>query len=304
MSASRFMLVDGAAVPTEKAVIPIGSTALAYAAVVFEGVRAYWSDDERQLFVFRLDEHLERLIASMRIMRFAASYSLDALRAQVLEAIRVNELREDIHLRVVAMIDGPTRITAFGPVRLAISAGPYPPNAWIDRGAAARVSSWHRIDDRSMPPRVKATGNYSNGRLAMIEALEDGYDVALMLSAEGKLAEAPVAAAFMVRKGHVCTPLISDGVLESVTRSTLIDLFHERLGTQVIERRIDRTELYDCDEFFLCGSGWEVTPIASVDRIGMLAGSPGPVTRRIRAAYMDAVRGRDPGYRRWLTPVW
>jgi branched-chain amino acid aminotransferase len=301
---SKYMLVDGAAVHTKDAVIPIGSPAVAYAAAVFEGVRAYWSDSDRQLYVFRLDEHLERLRASMRIMRFGVSYTMADLRAQVLQAIRVNELREDIHLRVVALVDGPTDITASGTVRLAISAGPYPPNRWVDRGVAAAISSWHRISDASMPPRVKATGNYSNGRLAMLQAREDGYDVALMLSPEGKLAEAPVAACFMVRHGIVSTPLVSDGVLESVTRATLLDLFSEHLGTQVLERRVDRTELYDCDELFLCGSGWEITPVASVDRIGMLSGAPGPVTTQIRSLYMDAVRGRLDTRRGWLTPVW
>ena len=304
MSGTIYILMNGEAVPQEQAVIPVTAPAVAYASAVFEGIRAYWSDRDRQLYVFRLDDHLRRLQFSMRAMRYGAQYELDDLRRQVLKAIRVNELRQDIHLRMTALITGTTAITTSAPVLLAVTAGPYPPNQWVDRGMAVGVSSWQRVHDSSSPPRIKATANYSNGRLAMLEAKENGYDAALMLTREGKVAEAPVATCFLVRNGQVLTPACTDGILESITRDTLIKLFNEELKTPVLERSVDRTELYDAEELFLCGSGWEVTPVASVDRIPMKVAAPGPVTRQVRDIYLKAVRGELPGRQAWLTPVW
>lgn len=304
MSGTIYILMNGEAVPQEQAVIPVTAPAVAYASAVFEGIRAYWSDRDRQMYVFRLDDHLRRLQFSMRAMRYGAQYELDDLRRQVLKAIQVNELRQDIHLRMTALITGTTAITTSAPVLLAVTAGPYPPNQWVDRGMAVGVSSWQRVHDSSSPPRIKATANYSNGRLAMLEAKENGYDAALMLTREGKVAEAPVATCFLVRNGQVLTPACTDGILESITRDTLIKLFNEELETPVLERSVDRTELYDAEELFLCGSGWEVTPVASVDRIPMKVAAPGPVTRHVRDIYLKAVRGELPGRQAWLTPVW
>jgi branched-chain amino acid aminotransferase len=304
MPGNTYVLMNGRPVPQEEAVIPVSAPAVAYASAVFEGIRAYWSERDRQMYVFRLDDHLRRLQFSMRAMRYDAEYDLATLRTQTLEAIRVNELRQDIHLRMTALVTGATAITTSGPVTLAITAGPYPPNQWVDRGMAVGVSSWQRVHDTSSPPRIKATANYSNGRLAMLEARQNGYDAALMLTREGKVAEAPVATCFVVRNGDVLTPACTDGILESITRSTLIELFRDEFRTVVTERSVDRTELYDAEEMFLCGSGWEVTPVASVDRIPMRAAAPGPVTRRIRDTYMHAVRGELPARKAWLTPVW
>src|SRR5665647_2177283 len=164
MSGTIYILMNGEAVPQDQAVIPVTAPAVAYASAVFEGIRAYWSDRDRQMYVFRLDDHLRRLQFSMRAMRYGAQYELDALREQVIKAIQVNELRQDIHLRMTALITGTTAITTSAPVLLAVTAGPYPPNQWVDRGMAVCVSSWQRVHDSSSPPRIKATANYSNGR--------------------------------------------------------------------------------------------------------------------------------------------
>jgi branched-chain amino acid aminotransferase len=169
---------------------------------------------------------------------------------------------------------------------------------------AVGVSSWQRVHDTANPPRIKATANYSNGRLAMLEAQRNGYDAALMLTREGKVAEAPVATCFVVRHGKVLTPPCTDGILESITRDTLLQLCRKELDTPVDERSIDRTELYDAQEMFLCGSGWEVTPVASVDHIPLLLPAPGPLTTRLRSLYLQAVRGELPERREWLSPVW
>jgi branched-chain amino acid aminotransferase len=304
MTGKAYILMNGEAVAQDRAVIPVTAPAVAYAGAVFEGIRAYWSERDRQLYVFRMDDHLRRLQFSMRAMRYEQEFTLEVLRGYVMKAIQVNGLREDIHLRMTALLTGPTAITTSGPVTIAVTAGAYPRLQWVDRGMSVGVSSWQRVHDSASPPRIKATANYSNGRLAMLEARSNGYDAALMLTREGKLAEAPVAACFVVRNGQVLTPSCTDGILESITRETLMILSREELGTAVHERSIDRTELYDCEEMFLCGSGWEVTPVASVDRVPLRLTAPGPFTARIRDLYLRAVRGELSGRRRWLTPVW
>lgn len=304
MAGPPYILMNGEAVPEAQATIPVTAPAVAYAGAVFEGIRAYWSERDQQMFVFRLDDHLRRLQFSMRAMYYEQQLDLETLRAHALKAIRVNELRQDIHLRMTALLTGVTAITTSAPVTLAVTAGPYPANQWVDRGMAVGVSSWQRVHDSASPPRIKATANYSNGRLAMLEAKRNGYDAALMLTREGKVAEAPVATCFVVRHGQVLTPSGTDGILESITRDTLMQLCRTELGRSVTERSIDRTELYDAQELFLCGSGWEVTPVASVDRVPLLDAAPGPVTRELRSLYMQAVRGELPRRREWLTPVW
>ena len=169
-------------------------------------------------------------------------------------------------------------------------------------GLDVQVSSWTRISDATMPPRVKAASNYHNSRLALLQARADGYDSAILLSAEGKVTEGPGAALFMVRGDRLITPPVTSGVLESITRDTVMVLAPES-GLSVHEREVDRTELYVADELFACGSAAEVTPILSVDRIPVGSGAIGPGTRAIQAAYLATVRGERPDTQGWLTPV-
>jgi branched-chain amino acid aminotransferase len=155
-----------------------------------------------------------------------------------------------------------------------------------------------------MPPRIKCSANYQNGRLAQLEALANGYDYTVLPNGRGKIAEAPGACLFVVRGGTPMTPPVTADVLESITRATVIQLFRERHGLSVAEREIDRTELYVAEEAFLCGTAWEVTAIASVDRLPLAASAPGPVTRAVAESYFRVVRGEVAEYRRWLTPVY
>jgi branched-chain amino acid aminotransferase len=301
---AKYILMDDELVPFADAKVHVLSNCVTYALTVFEGIRAYWSDSDKELYVFRLDEHLERLQQSMRAMRFDTVFPVEQVREKVLRTIRANEHRENIHLRVMVIVTGDPMVTAVGPVQLVIQSGPYPSSKWQDRGMDVQISSWQRVGDMTNPPRIKATPNYANGRFAMLQAQRDGYDSAIMLTQTGKVAETPVATVFMVRRGEIVTPGVTDNILESLTRDTLIQLFDEQLGRKVVERSVDRTELYSADELFACGSGWEVTPIASVDRMPLNKEAPGPVTREIRKAYLDAVHGRLADYRHWLTPVW
>jgi branched-chain amino acid aminotransferase len=167
----------------------------------------------------------------------------------------------------------------------------------------ARVSSWRRISDDIMPPRVKNISNYRNGQLAAMEAQLDGYDQAILLNVQGKVAEAPGACLMLVRDGKLVTPDITQSILESITRDTLLRLARDELGLVIEERPVDRTELYVADEVFLCGTAAEITPIGEIDRYPIGDGHPGPVTRALERLYHDIVRGIDPRRAEWRTPV-
>jgi branched-chain amino acid aminotransferase len=270
---------------------------------VFEGLRAYWNERQRELYVFRLAEHIDRLFQSLRMMRMEHTFTREQLAASILDTLRRNEYREDVHVRQTAYVEADAGMDATGPVGLVVGARARQEGAGA--GIHACVSSWIRVADGSMPPRIKCSANYQNGRLATLEAKVNGYQGALLMNTRGKLAEAPGACCFIVRRGVPITPPVTADILESVTRATLLELFRKELGREPVERDIDRTELYAADEVFLCGSGWEITPVLSIDRLALGDGvTPGPVTKAIQDCYFAVVRGENPTYRAWLTPVY
>lgn len=301
MKQPKYLYLDGKIVPYADAKIHVLSPAVTYAASVFEGIRGYWSDSRSELLLFRLDDHLRRLQFSMKVMRFDQGFSLEDLRRPILDLIEANGFREDIHIRILAYLDGVPKVQSTGPVGIAVQAGPFWPNPHVETGMACRVSSWQRIHDSALPPRIKTTANYANSRAAVLEAERDGYDGAILLTREGHVAEGPVANFFMLRDGVPVTSRRTDGILESITRDTLIRLFDSRLDLRTEERAIDRTELYAAEEAFFCGSGWEITPVVSIDRLAVGTGKVGPVTRRLQAAYMAAVHGEADVPDGWLT---
>jgi branched-chain amino acid aminotransferase len=302
-SPSRYLYLNGKLLPYDEARIHVQSAAVKYGASVFEGLRAYWNPQQAELYVFRLPEHIDRLLGSLRLMRMEHGFSREELASSILEVLRKNEVREDVHLRQSAYVEADGALDATGPVGLAVDARPY--RLTGKAGITVGVSSWTRISDQSMPPRIKCSANYQNGRLAMLEAKANGYEGALLLNNRGKLAEAPGACCFVVRNGVPITPPVTADILESVTRATLLDLFARELAVMPDVREIDRTELYVADEAFLCGSGWEITPILAVDRLPLGDGrEPGRVTRAIQQCYFAVVRGEKPAYRGWLTPVY
>jgi branched-chain amino acid aminotransferase len=303
VTSSRYVYLNGELVPYADARIHVQSSAVKYGGSVFEGLRAYWNPAHEELYVFRLQEHIDRLFGSMRLMRMAHTLTRQELERSILDVLRKNEVQEDVHLRQTAFLDGDGDLDATGPVGLAVDARPRKVTA--KPGITVGVSSWTRIADGAMPPRIKCSANYQNGRLAMLEAKANGYEGALLLNSRGKLAEAPGACCFVVRGGVPMTPPVTADILESVTRITLLELFRTELGQSPLERDIDRTELYVADEVFLCGSGWEITPVVAIDRLPLGDGvQPGPITRAIQACYFAVVRGEKSAYRRWLTPVY
>jgi branched-chain amino acid aminotransferase len=293
--------MNGRLVPGDQAVLPVNSAAVFYATNVFEGLRAYWNADDGELYGFRLQEHFARLRESMKMMRFTVSYSDVDLYEAVREVLKGNEVREDVHMHLVAYVLG-TGLDATTPTGLYINPRrrPSAPAA----GLRACVSSWTRTSDNAIPIRLKSGSNYQNGRLATLQAKADGYDAPILLNRGGTVAEGTGATFFMVRRGTLVTPPLTADILESITRTTLISDVIPDVGLEAVERDIARTELYVADEAFLCGSGYEITPVTSIDKFPLGNGEVGPITKRLSKAYMDLVRGVDKRHSEWRTPVY
>ncbi|SDX83106.1 branched-chain amino acid aminotransferase [Amycolatopsis xylanica] len=286
------------------ATIHVNAVGHASVAAVFEGAKAYRAADGERLLVFRLDEHLRRLYQSARICRLNLPFDVDRLRTAVLELLRANEYTEDAYLRPWAFPRGLIReqmVPAGADCEVVIDSWRFRSGLSGTRGVTAAVSSWLRISDASTPPRVKAFSNYHNGRLALMEARENGHDWPIMLNARHQVSEGPGACVALVRDGQVITPSISSGVLESITRDTALTLLGE-LGVPVAEREVDRSELYLADELFFMGTAWEILPVTKVDGLIVGDGSPGPVATALAARYQEVVRGTG-GHPDWLTEV-
>ena len=297
------MIVNGRLVPYAEARVHLMSPAMRYGLNVFEGMRAYWNDDHRQLYVFRLREHLQRLQQSMKLLRFDPKFSVDDIAAATFELLRANQVKDICHLRASAYLDGDGEHHVSGPVSYFVASKIRPRSGKTATGIRCRISTWVRMADNAMPPRIKCGANYVNARLARYEAHHDGYDDALMLNAAGRVAEGPGACVFMVRRGALVTPPITDGILESITRDTLLELASD-LGMLVEERSIDRTELYACDELFMAGSAAEVLPILEVDGIKIGSGDIGDATKTLQDAYFDSVVSKINLNKGWLSAVY
>ena len=307
VSRPSFLFIDGKVVPYADAKVHVLSVVVKYAAAVFEGIRAYHNEQTGQLYIFRLKEHLERLFESTKIARIPLAYSAEQLKEHLINLIKVNALRQDLHIRISAFItedDG--RLDSTGPGGLSMAAMPmgrYDALAPTE-GLNVAVSPWRRISDDTMPARVKSIANYQNSRLALIDARAAGFQDAILLDGRGKVTEGPGYNIFVVRQGKVLTPPVTSGILEGVTRDTLIRLFAAKHNVTVVEREIDRTELYVAQEVFFCGSGKEVMPIGSIDHRIVGSGGMGPLAQSIKQTYFEVVKGRDNDFASWLTPVY
>lgn len=302
----KYLWWNGKQMPWEDATVHVTDLAWSTVGAVFEGIRGYWNEDREELYVFRLQEHMDRLSESMRLVRLPADYSVDELTDASLKLLRDNESREDTYIRPLAYSansSGKRLSDTSAKTGLLINTNPMPSSLKSGRTFKVKVSSWTRISDTVMPPRIKNISNYRNGQLASMEAQADGYDGALLLSPQGKVSEAPGACVMMVRKGKLVTPPVTDGILESITRDAVMTLASESLNMPVVERSIDRTELYLADEVFLCGTAFEVTPVVEVDRYTVGTGEIGAFTSRLQDLFDSVLRGTESQYDHWRTPV-
>ncbi len=301
-----YLWLDGEVLPWAEATVHVTTVGVSASSAVFEGIRAYCNAGQGQLYVFRLLEHMHRLDNSMRLVWMEPKFSAEELAAAALELLRTNRVREDFYIRAMAFNSG-SGFFAKGfeeETRILIETLPFASHLGDNDRMACCVSSWTRLADNVMPPRVKCGSNYANNRRALKEAWTNGYENAIMLNSQGKVTEATAACVFMIRDGTPITSPVTSGILESITRATLIELFRDRLGRPVIERDIDRTELYIADELFCCGTGQEITAVTSVDRFPVGKGEVGPLTKEIEALYHSIVRGEHADYTEWRSPVW
>jgi branched-chain amino acid aminotransferase len=299
-----FVWVDGKLTPWNEATIHITNVGTAGVSSVFEGIRAYWNESRRELYVFQLDAHLDRFAQSIRLMRMKQPFSNAAIKEGLLALIRANGCSGDTYIRPLAFVESAVFGSAQTDIpRIVLNTTGWPSRLGSGKISHACVSSWARITDNVMPPRVKASSNYLNSRLASEEARRNGYDAAIILNPNGKVAEAPGACLMIVREGKVITPTVTSGILESITRATLIRLIREVLKVEVIEREVDRTELYVAQEAWLCGTGAEISPIVSFDRLPVGDMQLGPITESVEKLYHDLVRGVDSRFPEFRTKV-
>ncbi len=304
MAHATYAFLNGDIVPFEDAKVHIGTGIFKFGSGVFEGLRGYWNDDHQQMYVFRLDEHMRRLVYSQRFMRFEEIVDPDYLAEQTLALIRANELRETIHIMTTVFINGFGPPTVCGPVGCSITTTPGVSYRFAEKGCSVQVSSWQRVADTAMPMRVKCNANYQNGRIAAIQARADGYDTALFLNSRGKVSEGPGMCFFMVRDNKVITPTLNNDILESITRDSVLELLSSACGMTVEERDIDRSELVAADEAFFCGTAWEITPIVNIDKLPLADGKVGPIVSEVSKVFTDVVNGRNDNYAKWCTAVY
>ena len=296
---------NGQYIPMRDARIGILTHALHYGTGVFEGIRAYWNPEDRQLFVMRPSCHYQRWKQNCSILRIDVPLSADQLAAITAELARRNGFCTDLYIRPLAYKSAERIGVAIDDQdAFFIVALPFGEYLHSENGIHAGVSSWRRIDDNAIPPRGKMCGAYANSALAGDEARRSGFDEAILLNQSGHVAEGASCNLFMMRRGRLVTPPVCENVLEGITRDSIMELAVRELGIEIVERPIDRSELYICDELFFTGTAVGVAPVTRVDHRAVGAGSIGAVTRRLRQAYVDAARGRIPAYRRWLLPVY
>ena len=296
----------GEIVPFEKATISIANTGFLYGLGVFTGMRAHYNSSERKLFLFRPECHYERFYQACKLMRytgFLENYTYKKFLQVITELLEANKIAEDVYIRVTNFTDENLVTPKFIGYKDSLSAFIYPLGDYVPTGGMrCKVSSWTRVDDNSMPLRSKINGVYVNTAFAKTEALIGGYDEAIFLDRSGHAVEGSAENLFIVNKGEIITPPPSDNILEGVTRRSVIEIAREQ-GTTVVERSIDRTELYKADEIFLTGTGAKVSPVIEVDNYEIGDGQVGPISKKLQDTYSKIVRGDESDFANWVVEV-
>jgi branched-chain amino acid aminotransferase len=291
-------------VPLEDAKIGVMTHAFNYGTAVFEGIRGNWNEEEGQVYVFRLKEHYDRLRKSCRIMQIDFPYDNEALYSTTTRLVEMSGYREDVYIRPLAYKSSEILGVRLHDLEddLLIFVAPFGPYLDIEKGARCQTSSWRRVSDTGIPARAKVTGIYANSALAKTEAQLNGFDEAIMLDERGHISEGSGENIFVVMNGQIVTPPPSSEILVGITRETVMTLAREELGVEVIERDVDRSELYTADECFMTGTAAHVTPVVELDRRKIGDGRMGPVTARLVSLYFDIITGRHAKYAHWCTP--
>jgi len=298
--------LDGKWVAWENANVHVSTHALHYGTGVFAGIRAYWNEDDKQAYIFRLDDHVERLFNSCQYFFMKLKETPKEVRNVVIESVRRNKFQRDVYIRPLAFKHLNPGIIGVNPTGtsdallvFAVGFGDYLPT---DKGLHVCCSSFQQLSDNALPRRGKISGAYANSALASSEAKFNGFDDAIMLTRDGWVSEGTAMNLFLVRDEKVITPSLNSSLLEGITRRTILALCQD-LGIPTEERLVQRSELYICDEAFYCGTGVQVAPIRMIDH-RELREPKLQITKRIQKAYFDIVRGKNKKYKDWLTPVY
>jgi branched-chain amino acid aminotransferase len=280
--------------------------ALHYGTGCFEGIRAYWNQKQEQLHLLQAPAHYERLRRSANVMRMTVPYSTEELVNLTIELLRRNEFKSDVYVRPLLYASSEEIGVRLHNLQHSffIYAIPFGNYVEVESGIRCMVSSWRRTPDQSLPARAKITGSYAQSALAKSEAVESGFDEAIVLTVDGHVSEGSAENLFMLKDGVFVTPPVTDDILEGVTRTLLMTVIKEELGKPVVERSIDRSELYTCDELLLCGTGAQISPVVEVDRRTVGTGKVGEFTQELQTIYFGAVRGESAKYKDWTIPIY
>ncbi len=298
--------MQGKFMPLAEANVNIMTHAFMYGTAVFEGIRGYWNAEQEQMYLFRLREHYERMIDSMKIMHLETELTVDELCDVTVKLLRQNKPTGDMYIRPSAYKCG-QRVGPgldHNPTDICMFTVPFGNYFKAQEGLKVMVSSWRRIEDNAIPARAKIVGAYVNTALAKTDAALAGYDDCIMLSENGHVSEGSAMNIFMVKNGQLITTSTSENILEGITRGTIIEIAEQELGLKTLCRSIDRSELYTADEIFFTGTGAQIAPCIEVDRRVIGNGNAGPLSLKIQDVYLDICRGVNHKYSRWLTPVY
>ncbi len=306
MASTTWAFFEGRQVPLEEATVRVDTHALHYGTAAFEGVRGNWNEEHGKVYIFRLREHYERLIRGCSILQMEIPYSVDDLCQITVDLLERNGFAEDVYIRPLAYKSE----EAVANLKLHTLASDFtlmilPFGAYIEAEGAIKcqTSSWRRPDDSMMPTGVKITGLYTTSILAKTEAVMAGFDEAILLNHDGSVSEGSGENLFLIRDGQIHTPFETANALLGITRDSVITLAKNELGIDVIQRRINRSELYLADEVFLTGTAAHLTPVGRIDNRDIGNGEMGPLTQQLQDIYFECVTGNNPDYMDWCTGV-
>lgn len=306
MEIPNFAFFQGKIRPYADAKVGVLTHAFNYGTAAFGGMRAYWNAEDEELNIFRAQDHFRRFLSSARLLMMEFKYTPNDLTQITLELLREEGYRTNTYIRPLAYKSDETIGVKLHDLSSEISIVAFPFGSYVknETNAHVTISSWRRVDDNMIPARGKISGAYANSALIKTDAVLAGFDEALVLTQEGHISEGSAMNVFMVRNGIVVTPPITENILEGITRRTVIELLRDEIGVEVVERPIDRTEVYLCEELFMTGTAAQVTAVTRVDYRAIGSGEMGPITTRLRQVFEQVTLGRNPKYRRWLTPVY
>ncbi len=306
MALPKYAYFKGNIVPYSDAKVGVLTHALNYGTAAFGGVRAYWNDQDHQLFIFRAAEHYKRFLNSAKLLCMQLDHSPESLTRLTVDLLRAEDYRQDVYIRPLAYkSDEIIGVKLHGlHDDLSICAIPFDKYMDDDTNAHVTISSWRRVDDNIIPARGKIAGAYANSAFIKTDAVRAGFDEALVLTQEGHISEGSAMNFFMVRDGLLITPPVTENILEGITRRSVIELARQELNLMVLERPVDRTEVYLCDELFLTGTAAQITAVTRVDYRPIGNGKMGPISAQLYRLYQDILRGKVAKYMHWLTPVY